>query len=81
MGSGLDDYPRRNQDTEIAKQHVDLLAWLYFLAEGLEETGEYLEKVGDLKAEAKGYKRRNKYRRRVAFYEKEVQEYIYKLYN
>ena len=35
MGSGLDDYPRREDEASIAKQHVDLLSWLYLFSSSL----------------------------------------------
>ena len=35
MGSGLDDYPRIEQDGQLSKQHVDLMSWIYFFSEGL----------------------------------------------
>jgi hypothetical protein len=31
MGSGLDDYPRRDEG-KLSKQHVDLISWLYFFS-------------------------------------------------
>jgi hypothetical protein len=35
MGSGLDDYPRMENDKQMSKQHVDLMSWIYFFSEGL----------------------------------------------
>lgn len=43
MGSGLDDYPRTATQTQISKQHVDLMSWMYFFSEGLEEIAKYLK--------------------------------------
>jgi hypothetical protein len=42
MGSGLDDYPRTSTSTQISKQHVDLMSWIYFFSEGLAEIAEHL---------------------------------------
>jgi len=42
MGSGLDDYPRTENPSQISKQHVDLMSWIYFFSEGLEEIAHYL---------------------------------------
>ena len=43
MGSGLDDYPRTATQTQISKQHVDLMSWIYFFSEGLEKISAHLE--------------------------------------
>lgn len=45
MGSGLDDYPRVEKDSQISKQHVDLMSWIYFFSEGLEKIAGYLNKT------------------------------------
>lgn len=42
MGSGLDDYPRTATESQISKQHVDLMSWIYFFSEGLEKIAEQL---------------------------------------
>jgi hypothetical protein len=42
MGSGLDDYPRVEQDSQLSKQHVDLMSWIYFFSEGLEKIATHL---------------------------------------
>lgn len=42
MGSGLDDYPRTATETQISKQHVDLMSWIYFFSEGLEKISAHL---------------------------------------
>jgi len=49
MGSGLDDYPRTEKEHQISKQHVDLMSWIYFFAEGLEEIATYLEEEKPMK--------------------------------
>ena len=54
MGSGLDDYPRTGTSQQISKQHVDLMSWVYFFAEGLEQIAEYL----DLPKPARYYRQR-----------------------
>lgn len=49
MGSGLDDYPRTEKQHQISKQHVDLMSWIYFFAEGLEEIATYLDEEKPMK--------------------------------
>ena len=44
MGSGLDDYPRRQNETEVAKQHVDIVSWLYFFSDSLAKISGFLQK-------------------------------------
>ena len=43
MGSGLDDYPRIENEQQLSKQHVDLISWIYFFADGLENIAYYLK--------------------------------------
>lgn len=43
MGSGLDDYPRREKESEVAKEHVDLVSWLYLFSKSLAEMAKYLK--------------------------------------
>jgi len=49
MGSGLDDYPRTATDTQISKQHVDLMSWIYFFSEGLETIASHLQEEKPMK--------------------------------
>jgi hypothetical protein len=37
MGSGLDDYPRVNNKTQVSKEHIDLSSWLWLFADSLEK--------------------------------------------
>ena len=43
MGSGLDDYPRTNTPDSMSKQHVDMLSWLYFFSNTLDNVAEFIE--------------------------------------
>ena len=44
MGSGLDDYPRVQEKSQISKEHIDLSSWLWFFSDALENIAKYLEK-------------------------------------
>jgi len=43
MGSGLDDYPRVEEKSQISKEHVDLSSWLWFFSDALENVAGFLE--------------------------------------
>lgn len=45
MGSGLDDYPRVDNQSQLSKQHVDLMSWIYLFSEGLEKMATYLNQT------------------------------------
>lgn len=42
MGSGLDDYPRVEEKSQISKEHIDLSSWLWFFSDALENVAQYL---------------------------------------
>lgn len=42
MGSGLDDYPRTSNQTELSKQHVDIVSWLFFFSDSLSQVAREL---------------------------------------
>ena len=46
MGSGLDDYPREDDDSK-SEQHLDLAVWLCFFAENLEKIASYIDEHDD----------------------------------
>ena len=49
MGSGLDDYPRVEKQTQISKEHIDLSSWLWFFSDSLETISKYLSKYKSAK--------------------------------
>lgn len=70
MGSGLDDYPRREDESSVAKQHVDLISWLYLFSNSLSKISKYMgvNHIG----ESKGKGGNRILSNRVKYYERET---------
>lgn len=79
MGSGLDDYPRREDEFSVAKQHVDLLSWLYLFSNSLSKISKYMgaNHIGEINSKRGSRILEN----RVKFYDREVEKYLKQLFS